>query len=394
MRSPPRRTPSDPGSRRVQSEVSSPRQTPIDVSTPRRAPSDASAARTSPREEDSGDEELRAKLDVYLIGQKFSDRGINQSTRSFLSTSQRLAEQMFGVRTTYTINSQGGSAKWLMVSDGKGVDPTEEPAGPRVEQVEPVSLSTARAEGQERKVPKLRLEYVRPEAGNADRFSPHSRPQTARFATITRPGTLRVDTVRLTELASRPASASWSRPRVYEPPLQQHNPSLRRNFDQLERAWLRQSTIVQCAKTRAGCRSMSRGFSLLPQPSADGNKALALGSVHAPTEPIRTAKMQTKSAPNGHMRTQKEPTSSTEQCVAPDDVEEIIMGRRLWPLGKDEEFCCEDEKCMASPLEAGRSKSGSEVLCVACMQLYLFHVFWIAQPVDVCGCLPASSIKH
>jgi hypothetical protein len=310
---------------------------------------------------------------------------MNPSTRSFLSTSQRLAEQMFGVRTTYTINSQGGSAKRLIVGDGKGVSPKEEPTGARVDQLEPMSHSTHRAEGQEKTVPKLRLEYVRPEAGNADRVSPHSRPQTARFATITRPGTSRVDTVRLTELASRPASASWSRPRVYESALQQDNPSLRMNFDQLERAWLRQSTIVQRAKTRAGCRSMSRGFSLLPQPSADESKALALGSVHAPTKPIRTAKMQTKSAQSGQMRTQREPTPSNEQCVTLDDMlvvnpywqidfGEEIRQRGLRPVWKDGEFCCEDETCMASPLEAGRSNSDSEVLCVACMQMYLFQV--------------------
>ena len=98
---------------RGQGDASPLRRTPSGASTPRRAPSDASAARTSSRDEDSGDEEeLHAKLDVYLIGQQCTRKGGSSTpTRSVLSKSQRLAEQMFGVRTTYKVTSRRDGAK-------------------------------------------------------------------------------------------------------------------------------------------------------------------------------------------------------------------------------------------------------------------------------------------
>jgi len=371
--------------RRGQGDASPLRRTPSGASTPRRAPSDASAARTSSRDEDSGDEEeLHAKLDVYLIGQQCTRKGGSSTpTRSVLSKSQRLAEQMFGVRTTYKVTSRRDGAKRLPFGDGQGTEPAEQPDRFGVGQestAEPVLRATARREdkeGKSVKVPTLRLDNVHPESGHADDGNPPPRPHTARFATITRPGTSRVDTVRLSELASRPVSASWSRPRVYEPAVQQESGSLRLNFDQLERAWLRQSTKVQSARTRTGCRSMSRGFALLQQPPANSDRSFALGSVDVPTQPIRApimSKHQNRSAQSGPARVQTRTTSSAEQCVAPDDelvanpywqidFGEEIRQRNLRSVGKDRERSCEGETIASSPAQ---SNADSKVPCAAC----------------------------
>ena len=323
-------------------------------------------------EGDWEEDQIEATMDVYHIGQNPPRRETlanRQSlhTPSYLSKSQQLAEQMFGVRTKYTLRHGGQAPARFTTSHNRqgseqhircGDTSSSESSSSIVSEHRPLteaSVQEKTAAGTSvPAIPKLCLDSVPFASEPSDTSKPNQQTmrdalnvQTARFVSA-RSSSSRPNSARLTMLARHPASAMIVPPRVYLPaakPLD--SPTLRLDFRMLEQSMMKISgqpprLRVQSARTRSGCQSMSRGHADLPLKTdralwAAGKVQFMLGNKDKLTENVERQKKDswtcTKNADGvpSTKTTAQQPTSAVRK-------ENEMIGRENSASSSDQEY--------------------------------------------------------